>query len=68
MWADFRKDDEYEGYFFEKGTIFTTNSWANHLDSREHEDPYTFYPDRYLDEHLWDVLQGHWGFGVGIPR
>lgn len=19
-----------------------------------------------MDEHLWDVLQGHWGFGVGM--
>jgi len=60
-----RKDDEYEGYFFEAGTVFTVNQWANHLDPKEHEDPYTFNPDRYLDEHLYDGLQGHWGFGVG---
>jgi cytochrome P450 len=60
-----RKDDDYEGYHFEAGTIFTVNQWTNHLDPKEHEDPYTFIPDRYMNEYLYDGLQGHWGFGCG---
>lgn len=38
------KDDEYEGYKFPAGTIFTWNAWAIALDPREYKDPERFYP------------------------
>jgi hypothetical protein len=59
-----REDDEYERCHFEAGTFFIVNQRAYHLDPKELKDLYTFIPDRYLDDHLFDGLQGHWGFGV----
>jgi cytochrome P450 len=61
------EDLEFEDYKFEKGTIFTTNSWYIHLNPKEFKDPLSFKPERYMDEHVNDMLQGHWGFGSGTP-
>jgi hypothetical protein len=81
------KDDEYEGYKFPKGTVFTWNAWsvpspfrpthilswtnlttrAIALDEKEYPDPLRYYPERFLTKDLNNALQGHWGFGPGIP-
>lgn len=62
------EDFEFEGYRFEKGTIFSWNSWHISLNSQEYEDPLMFKPERYMNEHVWDPLEGNWGFGAGIAR
>ena len=62
----FTQDCEFEGYHFEKGTVVTWNSWHITSNPEEYEDPLEFKPERYLDEHLWDTLYGHWGFGAGM--
>jgi cytochrome P450 len=59
------KDDEYEGYRFPAGTIFTWNSFAIAMDEREYEDPMRFWPERFLNKDLDDVRKGHWSFGPG---
>ena len=59
------KDDEYEGYKFPAGTVFTWNAWAIALDPREYEEPLRFWPERFLNEDLNNPLKGHWGFGPG---
>lgn len=59
------EDIEYEGYLFEKGTVFSWNNWHLSLSEKEHEDPLTFKPERFVNEHLWDTLEGQWSFGAG---
>ncbi|KIW99583.1 uncharacterized protein Z518_11322 [Rhinocladiella mackenziei CBS 650.93] len=61
------QDDEYEGYRFPAGTLFTFNTWNLHLSPDEHKDPHRFWPDRYLNmgKDLSDPLRGHYGFGPG---
>jgi cytochrome P450 len=59
------KDDEYEGYKFPAGTVFTWNAWAIALNPDEYPEPERFYPDRFLNEDLHNPLKGHWGFGPG---
>ncbi|RMJ23696.1 Cytochrome P450 [Aspergillus sp. HF37] len=59
------KDDEYEGYRFPKGTVFTWNAWAIALSPDEYKDPERFWPDRFLNENLDNALKGHWAFGPG---
>ncbi|EXJ73906.1 uncharacterized protein A1O5_02200 [Cladophialophora psammophila CBS 110553] len=59
------KDDEYEGYRFPAGTVFTWNAWAIALSPDEYEDPERFWPDRFLNDDLASPLKGHWAFGPG---
>ena len=59
------QDDEYEGYRFPKGTLFTWNAMAIALDEREYEEPERFWPERFMNEDLDNVLKGHWSFGPG---
>ncbi|PSK59461.1 3-hydroxyphenylacetate 6-hydroxylase [Elsinoe australis] len=59
------KDDEYEGYRFPAGTVFTWNAWAIALDEREYDQPERFWPERFLDGDLKNPLKGHWAFGPG---
>ena len=59
------QDDEYEGYKFPKGTLFTWNSMAIALDEREYEQAERFWPERFLNKDLGDVRKGHWSFGPG---
>lgn len=61
------KDDEYEGYRFPAGTVFTWNAWAIALSPDEYKEPERFNPDRFLDENLLNPLKGHFGFGPGKP-
>jgi cytochrome P450 len=62
----FTEDCEFEGYHFEKGTVVTWNSWHISTSPKEFEEPLKFKPERYMNEHLWDTLEGNWGFGAGI--
>ncbi|KAG4416210.1 hypothetical protein IFR04_010667 [Cadophora malorum] len=59
------QDDEYEGYKFPAGTLFTWNNMAVSLSPDEYEDPHRFWPERFLNADLDNVLKGHWGFGPG---
>jgi cytochrome P450 len=59
------KDDEYEGYKFPAGTVFTWNAWAIALNPEEYPEPERFWPERFLDEHVDNALKGHWAFGPG---
>jgi cytochrome P450 len=59
------EDFEFEGYYFPKGTLFTWNAWAISQNPQEYEDPARFWPERYMDEHVENVLHGVWGFGAG---
>ncbi|RYC84014.1 hypothetical protein BFJ63_vAg13101 [Fusarium oxysporum f. sp. narcissi] len=59
------QDDEYEGYKFPAGTVFTWNPWAIALNPNEYEDPLTFKPERFLNDNLRSPLKGHWAFGAG---
>jgi cytochrome P450 len=59
------KDDEYEGYRFPAGTVFTWNAWAIALSPDEYTEPERFWPDRFLNEDLNNPLKGHWAFGPG---
>lgn len=59
------RDDEYEGYRFPAGTVFTWNAWAIALDEREYDQPERFWPERFLNGDLGNPLKGHWAFGPG---
>jgi cytochrome P450 len=59
------QDDEYEGYKFPKGTVFTWNAWAIALSEKEYAEPERFWPERFLNEDLDNPLKGHWAFGPG---
>lgn len=60
------KDDEYKGYRFPAGTVFTWNAWAIALDPREYEEPERFWPERFLNGEEENALKGHWAFGPGM--
>jgi cytochrome P450 len=59
------KDDEYEGYRFPAGTVFTWNAWAIALNPKEYEEPERFWPERFLNKDVDNALKGHWAFGPG---
>lgn len=59
------EDFEFEQYYFPKGTLFTWNAWAISQNPSEYKDPERFWPERYVDEHVGDILHGVWGFGAG---
>ncbi|KAB5563489.1 cytochrome P450 [Coniochaeta sp. 2T2.1] len=59
------KDDEYEGYKFPAGTVFTWNAWAIALDPNEYKEPERFWPERFLNGEEENALKGHWAFGPG---
>lgn len=59
------KDDEYEGYRFPAGTVFTWNAWAIALNPDEYAEPERFWPERFLDGNEESALKGHWAFGPG---
>ena len=63
------QDDEYEGYKFPKGTLFTWNAWHMSMSEDEYEQPSRFWPERWLNGKtaLLDPLAGHWSFGPGQP-
>jgi len=40
------KDDEYRGYHFEKGTVFTSNNFHISTSESEYDEPLRFKPER----------------------
>ena len=56
------QDMEFEGLHIPKGTNFLINSIALR---DEYEDSDDFRPERWLDEHVMNIIQGHWQFGGG---
>jgi cytochrome P450 len=59
------EDFEFEQYYFPKGTLFSWNAWAICQDPREYENPERFWPERFMNAHVGDILHGNWGFGCG---
>lgn len=62
------KDDEYEGYRFPTGTVFTWNAWAIALNPNEYEDPERFWPERFLNGEEELATKGHFAFGPGEQK
>ncbi|KAI0707484.1 cytochrome P450 [Cerioporus squamosus] len=67
-------DSTYHGYWIPKDTVVIANTWTMHRDPVRHPDPYTFNPERYLNDslpsaesaHLPDPMdRDHWSFGIG---
>lgn len=46
---------------------FVVNSRAIALSDKEYKEPMRYWPERFMDENLNNALQGHWGFGPGMP-
>jgi cytochrome P450 len=59
------EDLEFEGYHLKKGTVITWNSWRISTNPQEFEDPLAFKPERYMNENVYETLEGNWGFGAG---
>ena len=59
------KDDEYEGYRFQAGTVFISNHFHIATNPEEHFEPRRFNPQRYMNEHVKDMFEGQLGFGSG---
>ncbi|KAH7137038.1 cytochrome P450 [Dactylonectria estremocensis] len=59
------EDDSWGPYRFEKGTIFTWNAWGISHNEKEFKDNERFVPERFMDENVYDVLKGQFGFGMG---
>jgi cytochrome P450 len=69
------QDDNYEGYFLPKGTVFFANTWAIHNDEDEYEEPREFRPDRFMgnefgtrvpvDANTDDHRRTSYAFGAG---
>lgn len=59
------EDDSWGPYKFEKGTIFTWNAWGISHSENEFKDNERFVPERFMDENVYDVLKGQFGFGMG---
>lgn len=59
------KDDEYEGYKFPAGTVFTWNAYGIALSAVDYDRPIEFLPERFLNDDLHNATKGHWAFGAG---
>lgn len=69
------QDDQFEEYYFPKGTRFSTLleitdlAWSRRFLARDQnvypDDPLRFYPERFLNDDLDKPLAGHWAFGMG---
>jgi phenylacetate 2-hydroxylase len=57
------KDIPYEGTVIPAGTTFYMNAYAADYDSTHFKDPYTFMPERYLDQESSGV--SHYAYGAG---
>ncbi|CAK5271330.1 unnamed protein product [Mycena citricolor] len=65
-------DDEYQGFEIRKGTMVIPCIWNMHHNEKEFPESYTFDPSRFLssdpatqEEHVFDLTEGHYGFGFG---
>ena len=43
----------------------TINNWAISSNPNEYNDPEKFDPDRFLNEDLWSLTKGHYGYRAG---
>ncbi|OQV03387.1 hypothetical protein CLAIMM_08436 [Cladophialophora immunda] len=59
------RDDEFEGYHFPAGTVFTWNHWGISNAASEYEQPERFWPERFINDELDMALKGHLGLGAG---
>ncbi|CAN8099862.1 unnamed protein product [Discula destructiva] len=60
------EDDEYEGYKFPAGTLFTWNAWHIAQNDEGFEDPKSFKPERFLTADVDSPLKGgHLNYGPG---
>jgi hypothetical protein len=62
------EDDEYGGYKFPAGTLFTWNSFNIAMDPKEYDEPQRFWPERFMNKDVNNVLKGHWSFGPGMQN
>ena len=44
------QDDEYMGYKIPAGATIIGNHWSIHLDDQVYDEPYRFYPDRWIKD------------------
>ncbi|RUS32001.1 cytochrome P450 [Jimgerdemannia flammicorona] len=58
------KDEEYEGYHIPAKSAHVINSYAIHFNPEIYPDPYTFKPERHLEEDVGNIRQ-HYAFGAG---
>jgi len=68
------KDFTYNGQFIPKDTVLIMNSYTMHHNAERYPDPFTFNPERYVDDPLTCVesinvadpmARDHWSFGAG---
>ncbi|KAJ3576647.1 hypothetical protein NP233_g278 [Leucocoprinus birnbaumii] len=68
------EDFDYRGQFIPKGTVLVLNTYTMHHDPQRHPDPFTFKPERYINDgtlssesaNLPDAMdRDHWMFGAG---
>jgi cytochrome P450 len=59
------KDDEYEGYKFPAGTLFTWNSFNIALDPTEYDEPERFWPERFMNKDVNKCCQRSLGLWTG---
>jgi hypothetical protein len=60
------KDDEYMGYRIPAGATVIGNHWAIHLDEDIYKDPYSFNPDRWIENP--NLPLNAFGFGRRVCR
>jgi hypothetical protein len=58
------QDDEYMGYHIPAGATVIGNHWSIHLDEKVYRDPYSFNPDRWIQQP--DLPLAAFGFGRRI--
>jgi len=59
------KDDEYAGYHMEAGTVVLSNNFHITTNDKEYPEARRFNPERFMNDHVKDVLEGHLGWGSG---
>ncbi|KAF7783859.1 hypothetical protein Agabi119p4_24 [Agaricus bisporus var. burnettii] len=68
------EDFTYHGQFIPKGTVILLNSYTMHHDPERHPEPFSFNPDRYINDNTLStesanlpnpMERDHWIFGAG---
>jgi len=60
-------DDDYEGFYFPKGSMIVANVWAISKDEEMYPDPHRFWPERFEGENnVLDPYTYAFGFGRRI--
>lgn len=58
------QDDEYKGYIIPINTTVTANHWSLEFDSQVFDDPWNFWPERWLGDNI--LPSSAFGFGRRI--